>query len=92
MNFQQLILKLQRQLQITSIVVTHDLASAFRVADIMVMLYDGAVVMRGTPRQLRESPDLNVQRFLAGEATAEELAGIARDREGAPPGKVDHEP
>jgi phospholipid/cholesterol/gamma-HCH transport system ATP-binding protein len=86
----QLILKLQRELQITSIVVTHDLAGAFRVADIMVMLYDGAVVLKGTPRQLRESSDPVVQRFLRGEATAEELAGIAQDPEGAPPGETDH--
>ncbi|MHC4428911.1 MAG: ABC transporter ATP-binding protein [Planctomycetota bacterium] len=82
-----LIIKLQKQLQITSIVVTHDLAAAFRVADIMVMLYDGAVVMQGTPRQLRESSDPIVRRFLAGEATAEELAGMTRDREGAQPGE-----
>ncbi len=86
----QLILKLQKELRITSIVVTHDLAAAFRVADIMVMLYDGAVVMQGTPRQLRESSDPIVRRFLGGEATAEELAGSARDREGAPPGEADH--
>jgi phospholipid/cholesterol/gamma-HCH transport system ATP-binding protein len=86
----QLILKLQRELQITSIVVTHDLAAAFRVADTMVMLYDGAVVMQGTPRQLRESTDPVVQRFLRGEATAEELAGVAQDPEGAPPGETDH--
>jgi phospholipid/cholesterol/gamma-HCH transport system ATP-binding protein len=86
----QLILKLQRELQITSIVVTHDLAGAFRVADVMVMLYDGAVVMQGTPRQLRESPEPVVKRFLRGEATAEELAGRARDREGPLLRKPDH--
>lgn len=86
----QLMLKLQRELQITSIIVTHDLAAAFRVADTMVMLYDGAVVMQGTPRQLRESTDPVVRRFLRGEATAEELAGNARDPEGAPPGETDH--
>jgi phospholipid/cholesterol/gamma-HCH transport system ATP-binding protein len=85
----QLILKLQKQLRITSIVVTHDLAGAFRVADVMVMLYDGAVVMQGTPRQLRESSDSVVKRFLRGEATAAELAGITGDRDGALPGAAD---
>ena len=63
----------------TSIVVTHDLASAFKVADDMVMLYDGAVVMTGTPDEFKSSSDPTVQRFLRGEATAEELAGIAGD-------------
>ena len=63
----------------TSIVVTHDLASAFQVADEMVMLYDGSIVMTGSPEELKASSDPIVQRFLRGEATAEELAGIAAD-------------
>ena len=63
----------------TGIVVTHDLDSAFRVADEMVMLYDGSVVMRGTPDDLKASSDPTVQRFLQGEATAAELAGISGD-------------
>ena len=75
----QLIRKLQRELQMTGIVVTHDLDSAFRVADEMVMLYDGSVVMRGTPDELKASSDPTVQRFLQGEATASELAGISGD-------------
>ena len=45
----QLIIKLQRELRITSIVVTHDLGSAFQVADVMVMFYEGGVVLEGTP-------------------------------------------
>ncbi len=80
-----LIQKLQQELSITSIVVTHDLDGAFKVADLMVMLYDGAVVMRGTPQQLRETSDPTVQRFLRGEATAEELAGLATERDGSGP-------
>lgn len=72
----RLIVKLQNELQITSIVVTHDLGSAFQVADRMVMLYDGSVVMQGTPQELRQSANPIVQRFLQGEASAEELAGI----------------
>jgi phospholipid/cholesterol/gamma-HCH transport system ATP-binding protein len=75
----KLIQKLQRELRMTSIVVTHDLASAFQVADEMVMLYDGSIVMTGSPEELKASSDPIVQRFLRGEATAEELAGIAAD-------------
>jgi phospholipid/cholesterol/gamma-HCH transport system ATP-binding protein len=78
----QLIRKLQRELRVTSIVVTHDLQGAFRVADHMVMLYDGTVVIQGPPEELRDSTDPTVRRFLDGEATAEELAGIG---EPAPP-------
>ncbi len=73
----RLILKLSRELRITSIVVTHDLGSAFQVADTMVMLYDGAVVLRGTPDELRRSTNPIVQRFLQGQASDEELEGVA---------------
>jgi phospholipid/cholesterol/gamma-HCH transport system ATP-binding protein len=72
----ELILKLQRELRITSIVVTHDLNSAFKIADLTVMLHEGKVVFRGTPQELRQSPDETVQRFLRGEAGEEELEGI----------------
>ncbi len=73
----KLILKLKRELRITSIVVTHDLGSAFQVADTMVMLYDGTVVLRGTPDEIRRSTNPIVQRFLQGEASDEELEGVA---------------
>lgn len=68
----QLILKLQRQLQITSIVVTHDLTSAFRIADQMVMLYDGVIVLRDTPERFKRTTIPVVQRFLSGDAEAAE--------------------
>ncbi len=72
-----LMLRLQREPRITSIVVTHDLASAFQVADVMVMLYDGTVIMQGTPQEFRRSPNPIVQRFLHGETSAAERAAIA---------------
>jgi phospholipid/cholesterol/gamma-HCH transport system ATP-binding protein len=72
----ELILKLQREFRVTSIVVTHDLASAFKVADLTVMMHEGKILFRGTPEQLRASSDPVVQRFLRGEASEEELAGI----------------
>ena len=60
----ELILKLQHELDITSIVVTHDMSSAFRIADVLVMLYDGAVVMQGSPDEFRASSNPAVQQFL----------------------------
>jgi phospholipid/cholesterol/gamma-HCH transport system ATP-binding protein len=72
----ELILKLKRELQVTSIVVTHDLSSAFKVADEMVMLYDGKILLRGLPDTFRASDVPLVRRFLQGEATPEELAEI----------------
>jgi len=72
----ELIIRLQRRLHITGIVVTHDLTSAFRVAHRMVMLYDGRVILQGDPALLKESDDPLVGRFMRGEATDEELAPI----------------
>lgn len=72
----ELILKLKRELQVTSIVVTHDLTSAFKVADEMVMLYDGKILLQGLPDTFRASDAPLVRRFLEGEATPEELAEI----------------
>ena len=85
----ELILKLQRELQVTSIVVTHDLQSAYKVADRMVMMDQGRIVFQGTPDELRASSDAAVQRFLRGEASPDELAAIQSVRaEPSPNGMV----
>jgi phospholipid/cholesterol/gamma-HCH transport system ATP-binding protein len=72
----ELILKLEHELKVTSIVVTHDLASAFKVADHMVMLHEGRVVLEGSPDEFRHSNDPIVGRFLRGEASDDELKAI----------------
>ncbi|MCC6239156.1 MAG: ABC transporter ATP-binding protein [Phycisphaerales bacterium] len=74
----ELILRLKRQLKITSIVVTHDMQSAFKVADRIVMLADGKLIADGTPQQIRQSDNPAVQRFVTGEASPEELS-VLRD-------------
>jgi len=75
----ELILKLSRTLQVTSIVVTHDLASARKVADRIVMLDKGLVVLEDEPARFLASTDPAVQRFLKGEASLDELAAIKGD-------------
>ncbi len=72
----QLILKLSDTLGITSIVVTHDLVSAFRIADRMVLLHEGKVALEGTPAEFRETTNPIAGQFLRGEITADELARI----------------
>jgi phospholipid/cholesterol/gamma-HCH transport system ATP-binding protein len=72
----ELILKLTRELHVTSIVVTHDMASAFKVGKRIVMLYHGRLIFDGTPDQARASGDENLRRFIAGEATDEELGPL----------------
>lgn len=72
----ELILKLKRQLKVTSIVVTHDMNSAFKVADRIVMLHEGKLIIDGTPDQIRSSDNEIVKRFILGEAGPDELNGL----------------
>lgn len=75
----ELILRMQKRLQITSIVVTHDMSSAYKVGSRIAMLYDGKIVALGTPDEIRNSSDPLVQQFITGSAhgpiTAEERHG-----------------
>jgi phospholipid/cholesterol/gamma-HCH transport system ATP-binding protein len=72
----ELILKLQRELKVTSIVVTHDMNSAFKVADRIVMLHEGHIIFDGTPEQIQASENPDVKRFVQGEAGETELATL----------------
>ena len=70
----ELILKLKRELNVTSIVVTHDMQSAFKVGDRIVMLHEGHLIFDGTPDDIRKTEHPIVRRFIAGEASEQELA------------------
>jgi len=72
----ELILKLQRELKVTSIVVTHDMNSAFKVADRIVMLHEGHIIFDGTPEEIQTSENPDVKRFVQGEAGETELATL----------------
>ena len=50
---------------VTSMVISHDIASAFRVADRLAVLYDGRIAAQGAPEEVRHSDDPYVQRFLS---------------------------
>lgn len=66
-----LILKLKKELQITSVVVTHDVASAMRIADRIVMFAHGQVLAAGTPAEITASNLPAVRNFLHGELEGE---------------------
>ncbi|MDB5326227.1 MAG: putative transporter ATP-binding protein [Phycisphaerales bacterium] len=74
----ELILRLQAKLGVTSIVVTHDMNSAFKVADRIVMLHGGVLHFDGTAETIKQSTDPIVQRFIAGEAGDDELAWMKK--------------
>lgn len=80
----ELIVSLGKQLGITSVVVTHDMASADKIADRMVMLYHGKIIADGQPAAFYRSDNDFVQRFIHGRADQEDLDRI---REGFQPAR-----
>lgn len=59
-----LIVRMEQELGVTSVVVTHDVRGAFRVADRLVLLMDGKVILQGTPAEFLASQDPKVRAFL----------------------------
>jgi len=60
----ELILALKGAFNMTVVVVTHEMASAFRIADRMAMLYKGSLISVGTKEELQSSPDPRIRQFL----------------------------
>jgi len=60
----ELILHLKHALSMTLVVVTHEMQSAFRIADRMAMLYEGSLIAVGTKEELRASPHPRVRQFF----------------------------
>ena len=65
----RLIRTLSDEVGVTSIVVSHDLASIFAIADRIAFLYQGVVHMCGTPEEFRSSTDPVVQQFITGQSS-----------------------
>lgn len=62
----ELITELNQKMNMTSVVITHDMNSAYRVADRIVMLYKGEVIATGTPEEIKNSDNQFVQQFVKG--------------------------
>lgn len=63
-----LTLRMRERLRVTSIVVTHDMTSAYKVGTRIAMLYRGKIVGIGTPDEIRKTNDPVVQQFITGSA------------------------
>jgi phospholipid/cholesterol/gamma-HCH transport system ATP-binding protein len=70
-----LIIKLADELNITSVVVTHDLASAYKVADRIAMLHDGRIIFSGSPDEVRRVDNPVVRQFVEGRAEGPIVTG-----------------
>ena len=88
-----LIISLRESLGVTSIAITHDMASAYKIADQIAMLYKGRIIETGTPEAIRETPNPVVSQFVHGRAQgpitaeAEEFVRFVHRAGGADPGR-----
>lgn len=62
----ELIIKMKERLNVTSIVITHDMVSAYKIADRIAMMYDGIIQGMGAPEEIKETSDPIIRQFIAG--------------------------
>ncbi len=72
----ELILKLQKELAVTSVVVTHDMKSAYKIADRIIMLHRGRIIADGDADYIRNHPNEAVQQFIQGKVSEADLAAL----------------
>jgi len=63
-----LIVYLRKKLGITSVAITHDMQSAYKISDRIAMLYKGEIQETGTPEEIRKTTNLIVRQFITGSA------------------------
>ena len=72
----ELVLKLKRELNVTSIVVTHDMKSAYKIGDRIIMLHNGKIIADGDADYVRNHPHSVVQQFIHGKVGEADLAAL----------------
>jgi phospholipid/cholesterol/gamma-HCH transport system ATP-binding protein len=63
-NVDNMIMDVEERFKVTSIVISHDMASVFRIADRIAMIYEGVIAFAGTPDEIRSTADEYVRRFI----------------------------
>jgi phospholipid/cholesterol/gamma-HCH transport system ATP-binding protein len=72
----ELILKMEEQIGVTTVVVTHDMTSAYKIADRIIMLSDGRIIADGSAEQIRCHSDSAVQQFIRGQVGEKDLGAL----------------
>lgn len=72
----ELIIELHNKLKVTSIAVTHDMTSAYKIANRLAMLYNGKIVTVGTPDEIKNTKDPVVRQFITGASKGPITEGI----------------
>lgn len=68
-SINDLINQMKRDLGVTSVVITHDMVSCYKVADRVAMLFNGVIVETGTPAEIQGTANPIVRQFIAGQAS-----------------------
>jgi phospholipid/cholesterol/gamma-HCH transport system ATP-binding protein len=63
-----LIIDLKKKLNVTSVAITHDMPSAYKIGDRIAMLYEGKIIEVGTPEEIKNSSNPIVRQFITGSA------------------------
>lgn len=63
-----LIIEMRNKLKVTSIAITHDMNSAYKIADRIAMLYNGVIIETGTPEEIKNTKNPIVRQFITGSA------------------------
>jgi len=63
-----LIVEMREKLNVTTVVITHDMVSAYKIADRIAMLYQGKIIALGTPDEIKNSENPVVKQFVTGSA------------------------
>ncbi len=67
-SINDLIIQTKQDLCATSVVITHDMVSSYKVADRIAMLYEGRIIETGTPAEIQDSTNPVVRQFIHGRA------------------------
>lgn len=63
-----LIIQMREKLSVTSVAITHDMSSAYKIADSISMLYEGKIIATGTPEEVRNTDNPVLRQFISGSA------------------------
>ena len=67
-SINELIVEMREKIKVTSITITHDMVSAYKIGDRIAMLYQGKITEAGTPDEIKNSTNAIVQQFIQGKA------------------------
>ncbi len=65
-HISKMIVNMQKRFQVTSVVVTHDMSSAYMIADRIAVLYNGEIIQCDTPEKIRNTENETVRQFITG--------------------------